>query len=328
MATVCVGIPTRNRPEYVKEALQSVLNQTYKDIRIIVSDNASEKDSALAVERYIDQLNNPLVSYRYQQTDIKEYGQGRYLFQECQEDYFTILHDDDTWEPKFLEVTVRLLEGDPSLDLVTTDQYVMDTEGQRQPQLTEDYGEYQGRTRYREGILPSILEPLFTYGFFPITGTIFRTDSLKRSGLVDQDCGGNYPFEFNLFLRLGERNMKAYFAATRLVNYRFHRTSLRATEAKGLNRDILETYIKLVERRKFAGAMERKRRQSLAAPYRNYAILRFLDNDRLGCYRYLGKALHVSPVNWKVWVYAVIACLFPFIIKPMFTRKLASSVKR
>jgi hypothetical protein len=172
-----------------------------------------------------------------------------------------------------------------------------------------------------------MLDPLFTYGFFPITGTVFRASALRESGLVDDDCEGNYPFEFNLFLRLGERGMAAYYTTRRLVGYRFHRTSLRSTEARGLNQGMLETYLKLVERRRFSGALERKRRRSLAGPYRNSALLCFLAHDRQRCFGFLAKALWADPLSWKVWTYIVMVVFFPFVIRPLFGPKVVLRTK-
>ena len=38
---VSIGIPTYNRPEGLRKLLDSMLNQTYKNIELIVSDNAT-----------------------------------------------------------------------------------------------------------------------------------------------------------------------------------------------------------------------------------------------------------------------------------------------
>ena len=50
MARICICIPTRNRAAYVQQALASVLAQTGQEIRLIVSDDASEREIAAAVE--------------------------------------------------------------------------------------------------------------------------------------------------------------------------------------------------------------------------------------------------------------------------------------
>ncbi len=55
MPTVSVIIPTYNRPDLVKKAIQSVLAQTYKDFEIIVVDDGVEKRAEEAVKSFADQ---------------------------------------------------------------------------------------------------------------------------------------------------------------------------------------------------------------------------------------------------------------------------------
>ena len=52
--TVTVCIPTYNRPEMLRASLQSVLWQSYRDIEVIVSDNASVTNTFEVVESFGD----------------------------------------------------------------------------------------------------------------------------------------------------------------------------------------------------------------------------------------------------------------------------------
>ena len=47
---ITVGIPTYNRSNYLKETLESVLTQSWDDLEIIVSDNASEDNTKDVME--------------------------------------------------------------------------------------------------------------------------------------------------------------------------------------------------------------------------------------------------------------------------------------
>ena len=48
LVTIC--IPTYNRPEMLRQSLQSVLWQSYRHLEVIVSDNASDTDTAAVVD--------------------------------------------------------------------------------------------------------------------------------------------------------------------------------------------------------------------------------------------------------------------------------------
>ncbi len=320
MATVCVCIPTRNRLEYLKEALQSVLSQTFRDSRIIVSDDASESETALAVEAYLRKLDDPRISYVYHKNNLKEFGHGRFLFGQCSEEVFTILHDDDIWLPSFLERILSVLVKDPSLACVTANQYIIDANGSRRSELTKKYWRQMGRDRYPEGRL-HILEPFLAHGFFTLSSTVFRASVLRRSSLVDPEYEGNFNFDINLFLRLGERNEVAYYLPEPLAAYRIHPATISASWATGFNASVVETFMSMLEKRGFSGRAEQERKRNLSSAYHNYAIICYFKKDMRGMYRYLGKCIHENPWGWKNWMYCALVLLFPFLIKPIFKHR-------
>jgi glycosyltransferase involved in cell wall biosynthesis len=316
MAKVCVCIPTRNRPNYVQQALASVLVQTASDLRVLVSDDASNPEAAAAVRTYVAGLADRRVGYHYHADNLREFDHGRFLFRQCGEEFFAILHDDDRWEPAFLERCLAVLSADPSVACVTTDQYVIDASGAYDAATTAAYRARMGRTRYPEGRLP-ILEPLLTHSVFALSCTVFRTAALQRSGLVDPDGQGNAVFDINLFLRLGERAERAYYLPESLAGYRIHGDRLTVTEERGgLNARLLETFMTILERRRFSGRAEKERRRHLSAAYHNYAVLCYLRRDRAGMYGYLFKCLRTRPGRWQSWGYLVLGT-FPFLLRPL-----------
>jgi len=318
-ARVLVGIPTKNRPGYVRETVESVLGQTYPHFRIIVSDNCSEPEASADVESYIRELNDPRVSYVLQPEDRGEYGQGRYFMAKCEEDFFMILHDDDRSVPEHLEYTLGVLESDPSLTFISTSSYAIDGDGNEQPELTQKYNAKMGRPLFKEGRIEKPLETLLQYGgLFSISGTVFRYSVVKNNGLVDPDFTGLYPFEFNVFLRQTEQLNPVYFTPRELVAYRHHAGAMRNYSKPRFNRIMMSNIIKLLERRKFTGEAERRRRKLLAAVYTNYAYIMYVASDRASCYRYLTRAIKLYPLSRYVWAFTGFATLLPFLIRPIW----------
>jgi glycosyltransferase involved in cell wall biosynthesis len=325
MATVFVGIPTRNRPDLAPEAILSVLNQTVGDFRLLVSDNASEEPAARSLARFVRELADPRVSYYLQPTNVGEYGQGRFFLENCREEYFVILHDDDRLEPRYLEVALRHMEDHPWAACFAANPYIFTTRGRRDRKLTERFLAAHGRFRFPPGPI-DILEPLLRCGFIPITGAFFRTAALQASGFVDEDCQGNYPFEFNVFLRLGERNERAYFSTEQLLGIRFHERSMRRTLRLKFNEHVIPTMLKLVERRRFAGASERLRQRILAYLCRNYAVILLARGESRLSRRYLLRAVQLNPFSYRNWTYSAAALLFPFLLRPLLRSKVDLAV--
>ena len=316
---VLVGIPTKDRPWFVREAVKSVLAQTHSQFRVIVSDNCSEAKTSADVESFIRDLDDPRVSYVLQSEDGNEYGQGRYFSAQCNEDYFVILHDDDCLVPEHLEYTLGILEADHSLAFISTGQYVIDADGNEQPDLTEEYNSRLGRTKFEEGRIENPLEVYMRYGgLFSISGSVFRFIEVKKYGLADPDCFGQFPFEFNAFLRQTEQLKPAYYTPLKLVAYRHHAGAMRLYDPCFFNQGPMSTLMRLLERRKFTGQAERSRRKLLAAVYTNYAYIMYVASERASCYRFLTRAIKLYPLSKYAWAHTGFAILFPFLIRPIW----------
>lgn len=317
--SVFIGIPTKDRPEYVREAIESVAAQTHGNFRAVVSDNRSQPEASIAVESFVRQLDDPRITYVLQAEDGGEYGQGRYFFDQCKEDYLVILHDDDRLAPRHLECSLEILESDPELTFVSSGQTVIDPDGNELPELTREYNSGEGRSSLSEGRIENPLEVLLRYGgIFSISGTVFRFAAVRRNGLVDADCGGLYPFEFNVFLRQTESMKPAWFTPRKLVAYRHHAGTMRNYARPFFNRAMMATLMKLLERRRYAGRAERRRRKLLGAVYRNYAYILFVAREYAVCYRYLTRSIRLWPWSRYIWVYAFIAVFLPFLIRPVW----------
>lgn len=108
---VTVIIPTRNRPDTLRTALESVFVQDVSIIkRVVVSDNSDNNESKAVVEEFRSSL------VRYEKTthpifDPIERARQCYGFADAE--YFALLHDDDWWHPGHLRQSVEQLERVP-----------------------------------------------------------------------------------------------------------------------------------------------------------------------------------------------------------------------
>lgn len=271
MPKVFIGIPTLNRPDYVRETIQSVLQQSYQDFTVQVSDNVSSPETQESVRRYIDQLNDPRVIYTQQPYNGGEYGQGWYFFSQAKGcDYFIILHDDDRMLPEYIDRAVDRLEQHPELAYFVANPYIMDIDGKRSDTMTQGYLERHARNKTTEGVI-DVLQTHFTNDFTPISGTAFRYSALEKSGFLDGDCYGLFPFESNIYMRLGDVGAKAWYSPEELVAFRFHSGAMRNRAMLG-NFHVLDNLIRVYEKRRYQGVFERIRVQSLSRLYREKAV--------------------------------------------------------
>ena len=311
MPRVFVGIPTRNRPALVPKAIASVLAQSCQDFRIVVSDNQSEPAARESVERHVRELGDPRVRYVLQPEDKGEYGQGRYFLAEARdEEFWMILHDDDVLDPRYVETAIARLEAQRELVAFFANPWIFGVDGAKSEERTARYRAEHGRDAHPGGPV-DLLVPLLRCGMCPISGTFFRTQALRDSGFVDADCHGNYPFEFNLLLRLGEHGGRAWFERETLIGYCFHEGQLRNTLKLQFNEHVVGTAIQLLERRRFTGSAEFWRRKVLAFNCRNYATILLARGDTAAARRALARAVALNPLSWRNWSYAAAGFVAP-----------------
>ena len=105
---VSVGIPTYNRSEYLLRAVESVLRQSYADMEIVVSDNASPDDTVELVR----QLAQPKIVLLQQASNLGMTGNFNACLQAATGDLFLMLSDDDLLEPQALERLSAPFRGD------------------------------------------------------------------------------------------------------------------------------------------------------------------------------------------------------------------------
>jgi glycosyltransferase involved in cell wall biosynthesis len=113
---VDIGIPTHGRPRFLREALESVLVQTFESWRLTISYNGTSCDDLGAI---IDSyLPDPRVHLVATGREVSAAQNATRAIQAGQAPYVAILHDDDRWDPGFLARRVSFLESNATCGLV------------------------------------------------------------------------------------------------------------------------------------------------------------------------------------------------------------------
>lgn len=110
--TVSIGVPVFNGATTLKAALDSVLNQTYSDFEIIISDNCSTDGTAAICENYAAQDGR--IRYVRQEINIGAEPNFKFVLDEAQGKYFMWAAADDIRSLDFVEVNFNFLEENPA----------------------------------------------------------------------------------------------------------------------------------------------------------------------------------------------------------------------
>lgn len=103
-----------NSDRYLRESIDSVINQTFSDWEIIFWDNQSTDDSAKIVASY----NDKRIKYFFAPSHTTLYGGRNAALEYCAGKYLAFLDCDDLWMADKLEKQVSVLENDDNIVLV------------------------------------------------------------------------------------------------------------------------------------------------------------------------------------------------------------------
>lgn len=320
LARVFIGIPTWNRPEFVKDTVHSVIDQKFSDYRCIVNDNCSDSGIADKVKDFVGSTNDARFSFHEQSVNCGENGQCQWFLNQCNEEYFVFLHDDDRIEPELLEVAIKTLDENPHISFFTSNQYLFDENGNVLPEETEQYNHTLMRYLLSEGPVDNLLELVLQRGMFGLSGAVFRTNVLKECGL--EDSSNTYPFDFNVMLRQAECNKQVWWDDRKLSGYRWHSAQTSKENCWEYDEHHILGYMIMLKHRKFTGKAESIRKEMLAFSYRRYAYILYSSGKWSKGHSYLRQGVKLTPFSPQQWVYFMFASVLPFFIKPFWEKKI------
>jgi len=167
MPKVSICIPTYNRRNYLKETLESVFTQTYKDYEVVIVDDGSTDGT----DQMIKQLDYP-IRYFWQKNQGHPAARNR-MIELAEGEFITFIDSDDLLFPYAVEELMNLVENNGS-NLVAYGSYVgIDERGK----------EIKRKPRK----LPSgyIAADLFEYIYVHSCGTMCRKKLLEEAGCFD-----------------------------------------------------------------------------------------------------------------------------------------------
>ena len=173
---VSIGVPTFNRPYQLRRALECLLGQTYKNIELIISDNASTTSEIEEIAKEFAGRDSR-VQYIRQKTNIGAHANFSYLLKQANGEYFMWAADDDIWSPWFIEKCVNKLICTPDVAAAMTETQYFGVNGQY-PFFPEGIAFYQYMKRSGYSAIAYVLDN--NYG--NLIYSLFRKAALMKNG--------------------------------------------------------------------------------------------------------------------------------------------------
>jgi len=125
---VSIGIPVYNGERYLEEAIVSVLDQTYHEFELIISDNASTDRTQEICMKYAKQ--DPRIRYFRNEKNLGAAPNYNRVFQLSEAEYFKWADYDDLIAPDFVSSCIQILDQNPSVVLCYPRAMIIDENGQ------------------------------------------------------------------------------------------------------------------------------------------------------------------------------------------------------
>jgi glycosyltransferase involved in cell wall biosynthesis len=218
-AKVSVIMAVLNGERYIDEAIQSVADQTYRAVELVVIDDGSSDGTVGRIQGFRDKLD--IVYVRHEQS----FGIARSMndgLRHATGDLIAFLDHDDAWLPEFLDTQVGHLERHPGVGLVHCDFQTMDGDGHI---IEESVAASRGRRRPSGRVFPQLFMDSFIVG----NSVVIRRECFTRLGFFDESLKWA---DYHMWLRIA-RHYKVDYTDRVLTKDRQHATqSTRNAVAK------------------------------------------------------------------------------------------------
>lgn len=200
---VSVVIPTYNHARYVAQAIESVLNQTYPHIEIIVIDDGSTDNTAEVVRPYLERIK-----YIYKQNGGTSSALN-YGINHSSGKYVCWLSADDMFVPEKTSKQVFLMESHASLGFCYTSFTIVDAAGNPLDAINSFY-----YNNPRDMVL-KLMEGCFING----SSVMMLKSAVEKLGGFDETLPTAH--DYDMWLRL-LKNYSYGFLDEQLLKYRWH----------------------------------------------------------------------------------------------------------
>jgi glycosyltransferase involved in cell wall biosynthesis len=228
MPKVSVIIPTYNRGQYITQALESVLNQTFRDYDIIVIDDGSTDNTGEILKKYEGKIR----SIRQENQGISN-TRNRGI-RETNGEYLAFLDSDDYWTPEKLKEQVNILDAYSKVGIVYSRMPIINKMGEK---IGMKPAGVSGK---------NFKELLEVWGDLPTSTVMTRRECFEKAGLFDPSLD---PMEdIDMWIRIS-RFYDLYEIENKiLAYYRRHEEQVTTSKAKvytgllKINTKIYENY--------------------------------------------------------------------------------------
>lgn len=224
---ISIIIPAYNVTNYIAEALDSVFAQTYTDYEVIVINDGSPDTPEL--EQVLEPYRDRIIYAKQENRGVS--GARNTGLRIARAEFIAQIDPDDVWMPNYLETQTRIIESDPTIDVLYPNALIFGNKiyaGRKWMDLFPSEGKVT-------------FERLVSQQCNVIYSVIARREILFRSGLFDETLRASE--DFDMWLRVVKKGGRIAYHHQVLFRYRSRPDSLSSNPV-WMSRHILQVLAK------------------------------------------------------------------------------------
>lgn len=292
MPKVSIIMLSYNYGRYISEAIDSVLNQSYRDYELIIIDDCSDDGSDSIIREYASK--DARIKFFINPKNIGIASSFNSGLDKCTGEYIGYISSDDIWGKNRLETGVSILDTRPEIHYVHSNLSIIADNGMFTGQTVNDLSR-SPTSKYSGNLFDTLIKGNFIY----FSSLLLRSEAITGIS-INSDL--RYLNDWQFLLEISEKG-NFHYVNDVLARYRMHSSSTNLDKA-----GYIKDYIKLVEIMKFKykGYLDKNERV-LADHYLIIGYMLCSIGDFKEGRRYLQKAMHVFPSNIKALGAAVVS---------------------
>ena len=169
--TVSIGMPVYNGDIFLRKALNSLINQSYTNFELIISDNSSTDTTSEICQEFVKKDNR--IRYIRQEKNIGAFNNFNFVLEQSTANYFFWAAADDYWESDFIKKNIEILDKNKN---VVCSVSKIDTYGFSDSELKKFNIPTVNYPNFLKKFVMNRRKRLITTTF-PISGTFFSKNS-------------------------------------------------------------------------------------------------------------------------------------------------------
>lgn len=298
---VSIVIATYNYAKYLPIAIESALNQTYKNIEVIVVNDGSTDNTNEAIAPH---LNDKRIRY------IKQTNSGQTFAKNCgiknsQGEYIAFLDADDYWMPDKLEKQLSLFSADSAVGVVFSLMKIVGPDNEKVETL-KTLKPYKGW----------VTNHLIIDNFVPFSSSLVKRECLEKIGNFDETL--RMSIDWDIWLKISI-NYKFDFVDEELIAYRIgHPNQMSKDQEKRQEQSdlILNTFIKNNPDMIFP----KYYKKAMSYTYKNRGCY-YQDKNKIKSIQYNIKSLIIDPFQPRLYLR-----IFKAVIPKIILRLIAKTI--